>query len=132
VSEYLLDTNICIAFLNHKDARLRKRLERESPDNLKLSAVVKAELWYGARDAARVAENLTKLGQFFSAFESLPFDDAAAQHYAVLRVHLKRAGMPIGGNDMLIAATALAHDVTLVTRDSDEFVRVAGLRVESW
>jgi tRNA(fMet)-specific endonuclease VapC len=94
--------------------------------------VVKAELLFGARNGSRAAENLRRLDRFFEAFESLPFDDDAAQAYGLLRAELRRAGKPIGANDMLIAAIALAHRATLVTRDDDDFLRVPGLRVESW
>jgi tRNA(fMet)-specific endonuclease VapC len=129
---YLLDTNVCIAFLNETDATLRARLEDTTPDEVKLCSVVKAELLYGARNGTRVADNLAKLARFFELFESVPFDDTAAEHYGVLRAQLRRAGTPIGANDMLIAAIALAGDHCLVTRNQDEFHQLAGLRVQSW
>ncbi len=129
---YLLDTNVCVAFLNEREAALKKKLEHTSPDELKLCSVVKAELLFGARHSARVEANLSRLDRFFAAFESIPFDDDAAPEYAVVRAQLKRAGTPIGGNDMMIAGIALAHDLILVTRNQDEFLRIAGLRVESW
>jgi tRNA(fMet)-specific endonuclease VapC len=129
---YLLDTNVCIAFLNQKDAKLRARLEQTSPDDLKLCSVVKAELLYGARNSTRAEHNLSKLARFFELFESVPFDDAAAHQYGALRAQLRRSGTPVGANDMLIAAIALAADLTLVTRNQDELRQVAGLRVDSW
>lgn len=64
--------------------------------------------------------------------KSLPFDDAAAERYAGLRAGLEKVGTPIGPNDMLIAAIALANDVTVVTHNVREFSRVPGLRVEDW
>jgi len=128
----LLDTNICIGFLNQKDAKLKARIQRTAPGELRLCSVVKAELLFGARNGSRAPENLRRLDRFFEAFESLPFDDDAAHEYGLLRTELRRAGKPIGANDMLIAAIALAHRATLVTRDDDDFLRVPGLRVESW
>ncbi len=77
-----------------------------------------------------MSANLARLAQFFLPFESVPFDEAAAEQYGILRTQLQRAGALIGANDLLIAATALANDFTLVTRNAAEFVRVAGLRVE--
>jgi len=127
-----LDTNICIGFLNQKDAKLKARIQRTAPGELRLCSVVKAELLFGARNGSRAPENLRRLDRFFEAFESLPFDDDAAHEYGLLRTELRRAGKPIGANDMLIAAIALAHRATLVTRDDDDFLRVPGLRVESW
>lgn len=128
----LLDTNVCIAFLNGVDRPVRDRFLGESPDDLRLCSVVKAELLYGARHSAKVADNLQKLERFFAPFESLPFDDAAAEWYGTIRAQLKRDARPIGGNDLLIAAIAGANDLTLVTRNDAEFRQVTGLRVEVW
>jgi len=62
----------------------------------------------------------------------LPFDDACAERYGIIRSELESAGTPIGPNDLMIAATALAHGATLVTNNVKEFSRVAGLRLEDW
>ncbi|HEY4157536.1 MAG TPA: type II toxin-antitoxin system VapC family toxin [Polyangiaceae bacterium] len=129
---YLLDTNVCLAYLNEREPKLRKQLERLTPRDVKLCSVVKAEVFYGARNSARVDDNLATVARFFQLFESVPFDDAAAEQYGLLRAQLRRSGTPIGGNDMQIAAIALACDMTLVTRNQNEFLRVAGLRVEAW
>jgi len=75
---------------------------------------------------------LRKLERFFAPFRSVPFDDDAAERYGELRAQLRRSGAMIGGNDMMIAAIALAADATLITRNQDEFRRVVGLRVEVW
>lgn len=129
---HLLDANICIAFLNGTDEGVRERLLETSPGEVFLCSVVKAELLYGARNSARVEHNLSRLSEFFAPLDSLPFDDVAAAHYGVLRAQLRREGTPVGANDMLIAAIALANEVVVVTRNRDEFHRVAGLRVETW
>jgi tRNA(fMet)-specific endonuclease VapC len=128
----LLDTDVCIAFLNGGDDSVRARLLAERSDELGLCSVVKAELNYGARNSQHVDANLRRLEQFFAPFVSLPFDDAAAARYGELRTSLRRAGTPIGGNDMMIAAIALAADAILVTRNVTEFARVPALRVETW
>jgi tRNA(fMet)-specific endonuclease VapC len=94
--------------------------------------VVKAELIYGARKSARPAQNLKVLQDFFQPFLSLAFDDLCSQEYGVLRTELERAGEPIGPYDMMIAATAIAHDLTLVTHNQREFSRIAGLKWEDW
>jgi len=94
--------------------------------------VVRGELAYGARNSGRVEANLRRLIAFLAPFASLPFDERAADHYGRLRAELRREGTPVGGNEMLIAATALANDAVLVTRNRDEFLRIAGLRVELW
>jgi tRNA(fMet)-specific endonuclease VapC len=126
----LLDTNVCIAFLNGRDRGVRDKLLALDPEAVQLCSVVRAELLFGARNGTRVDHNLKRLQEFFAAFASLPFDDAAAEHYGIVRAQLGRA--PIGPNDLMIAAIALANDQTLITRNQAEFHRVPGLRVVSW
>lgn len=126
----LLDTDVCIAFLNGGDPSLRRAFGAWG-DKLRLCSVVKAELYFGARSGARVNENLLRLAAFFREIVSLDFDDAAAQHYGVIRAQLKKAGTPIGPNDLMIASIALAHDASLATRNLREFVRVPALRLET-
>ncbi len=108
---YLLDTDVCVAFLNQKDATLRARLAQTTPDEVKLCSVVKAELLFGGRNSTRVEHNLERLASFFAVFDSVPFDDAVAACYGALRAQLRRGGTAIGANDMLIAAIALAADL---------------------
>lgn len=128
----LLDTNVCIGWLTAKDLGVKRQLASLKRDEVALCSVVKAELLYGARSSARVRENLERLEALFVLFPSLPFDDSASEHYGAMRAQLRRAGTPIGGNDMLIASIALANDATLVTRNEQEFRLVPGLRVEVW
>ncbi len=129
---YLLDTNACIRILNGTSERLAGRLKQHEPAELRLCSVVKAELLYGARRSARAADNLRLLARFFEPFVCLPFDDLCAERYGVIRAELERVGSPIGPNDLMIAATGMAHDLTVVTHNTDEFSRVAGLQVEDW
>ncbi len=129
---YLLDTNTCIRFLNPGKSTVPDRLAAISREEVAICQIVKAELYYGAYKSARRDANLALLARFFSQFESLPFNDAAAEAYGRLRAELDRRGMPIGPNDLMIAAIALAHDLTLVTHNTSEFGRVPGLRLEDW
>ena len=129
---YLLDTNACIRILNNSSATLVNRLREYRPDEVALCSVVKAELIYGARHSSRIAENLRLLERFFAPFNSLPFDDNCVQTYGRVRAELERAGTPIGPYDLMIAATAIANQRTLVTANVREFGRVAGLAFENW
>ena len=106
-------------------------LARE-PGDLLLCSVVRAELEYGARRSDRVEENLQRVRAFCAPMRSVVFGDEAAEHYGLIRLQLEREGRVIGANDLLIAAIGLATDATLVTKNADEFRRVAGLRVEVW
>jgi tRNA(fMet)-specific endonuclease VapC len=128
----LLDTNVCIRILNGTSKTLVERMRRENPSSIKMSSVVRAELFFGARKSSRVDRNLELLARFFAPFESIGFDDMAAEHYGTIRAELERVGRPIGPNDLLIAATARANDLTLVTSNTKEFRRIVALRVESW
>lgn len=129
---YLLDTNACIRVLNRSSECLVQRLKEHNHSDIRLCAVTKAELYYGARHSAHVTGNLKLLERFFEPFECLPFDDICAQHYGMIRADLARSGMLIGPNDLMIAATARAHDLVLVTHNMSEFLRVVGLKIEDW
>lgn len=128
---YLLDTNVCIGFLKANGA-ISKRVAQHPPSDLLLCSVVKAELFYGAWASQHVAHNLTALERFFKPYTSLAFDDLSAQHYAQVRAELRRTRQLIGPNDTMIAAIALAHNLTVVTHNTREFGRVPGLRLEDW
>lgn len=129
---WLLDTSVCIPLINRTDARAAERLLSLSPGAVRLCSVVKAELQFGAHNSGRVAENLQRVEIFCRAFESLPFDDAAAGRYGVVRAQLRREGRPIGASDLMIASIALSGGLTLATRNTEEFARVPGLDVERW
>jgi len=127
----LLDTNVCIAYLNGA-GDIRDRISAMAPSEVCVCSVVKAELLYGARKSDRVEPNLARLRAFFAPLRSLPFDDDAAARYGVIRAQLESDGRPMGANDLMIAAIAATHDATLVTRDTGMFDRAVGLRVETW
>lgn len=129
---YLLDTDICIHLLNQADPQIEARFRRHSPRDIALCSVVKAELMYGAHRSTRTDANLQRLGRFFAPLKSLAFDDRCADDYALIRADLAAQGKPIGPNDLMIAAIARTHDAVLVTRNTSEFGRVAGLRLEHW
>jgi tRNA(fMet)-specific endonuclease VapC len=128
----LLDTNTCIRILNGSSKTVVARLRETHPSRIHLCSVVKAELLYGARNSTRVETNLAVLEAFFRPLVSLPFDDACAEHYGILRAVLAQQGAPIGPNDLMIAATARTHRLTLVTHNTREFSRIPGLRWVDW
>jgi tRNA(fMet)-specific endonuclease VapC len=129
---YLLDTNVCIQFLNSRNTAVQKHLMALRKEDVALCQIVKAELYYGAYKSLRREENLALLVKFFNQFVSLPFDDAAAETYGRLRAELTRRGTPIGPNDLIIAAIAITQDLTLATHNTSEFGRVPGLLLIDW
>lgn len=128
---WLLDTNICVAWLK-RDSAVRQRLVAHPRDSVAICSVVRGELLYGARKSQRVAENLALLDRFWSPLECWPFDDAAAEQYGLIRAQAAVARQPIGPHDLQIAAIALSRDATLVTRNVTELERIAGLKLERW
>ena len=99
-----------------------------------LCSVVVGELLFGVErsDPAHRPNTGLRVNQLRQQFTSLPFDDAAAEQYGRIRAELTLRGLLIGGNDMLIAAIALAQGCTLVTHNTAEFSRIAGLVTEDW
>jgi len=128
---YLLDSNICIELMNERDSHAARKLASVSPREIRLCAVVKAELYHGAYKSGR-EKNLNLVRAFSTSFESLPFDDLSAETYGRLRTALEKQGKLIGPNDLLIASIALAHGVILVTHNTEEFKRVPDLTLEDW
>jgi tRNA(fMet)-specific endonuclease VapC len=131
---YLLDTNIISSLMKDRvgtdTARIRERLQRAPDCTLVTSVVVQCELLFGL--ARRPSQRLQKAYDLqMEQLTVLPLDSGVSSHYAQLRAQLERTGTPIGPNDTLIAAHALALGATLVTADL-EFTRVPGLKVENW
>lgn len=129
---YLLDTNACIHIINASSTTLIMRLRNHRPEEIAICSVVKAELLFGAYKSSHLAKNLRTLDRFFEPFYSFPFDDSCVEVAARVRAELERAGTPISPNDLLIAAIASANGRTLVTANTREFGRVAGLKIENW
>ena len=131
---WLLDTCTLSDAIRNPQGRVAERLKALSashPEQLVTSVIVQCELLFGANKVASnsLADKIDTLLQFIPP---LPLDANVAAHYATLRAKLERAGTPIGPNDMLIAAHALAHNATLITDNEAKFRRVTGLRVENW
>lgn len=130
--KYLLDTNVCVDYLSGRHPAVVSRIHRSAPPDLALSAVVVAELRYGADRSARPKANHVRIDVLMAEIPSLDFDVDAASAYGRLRARLEASGTPIGPNNMLIAAQALSRGLVVVTDNVDEFRRVKGLKVENW
>ncbi|MBT8420289.1 MAG: type II toxin-antitoxin system VapC family toxin [Gammaproteobacteria bacterium] len=131
--KYLLDTNVCIAYLRGKNSRnIAARITAAGPGKIALCSVVKAELLYGAEHSANPAMNHARFQRFFEPIPSFPFDDFAASAYGRIRAQLQTRGTPIGPNDRMIAAIGLSRGLILVTHNTSEFGRIPELRIEDW
>jgi tRNA(fMet)-specific endonuclease VapC len=111
--------------------RVAARIAEVGEDSICTSIVVAAEFRYGAEkvESARLAERVDLL---LATLHVLPIEPPADRHYAQIRHRVTRAGTPIGPNDLLIAAHALAADLRLVTANTREFERVPSLHVDNW
>ena len=122
---YLLDTNIVSNLVRNPQGRVADRLKAVGEQNICTSIIVAAELRYGTTKKA--STRLTaQIEAVLGVIDTLPFDSPADEIYGSIRTQLELAGTPIGGNDLLIAAQALALDHTLVTDNDTEFSRVDG------
>ncbi len=128
----MLDTNICIYLIKNNPPGVRQRFEAYRAGEIGVSSLTVAELAYGVRKSSAPERNGRVLEAFLLPLVIVPFDMAAAQAYGTIRASLEWRGQPIGGMDMLIAASALARKCTLVTHNLREFARVEGLVCETW
>lgn len=128
---YLLDTNICIYAIKNRPPQVIDHLRAHAAEGLGISSISVAELFFGAAKSGS-ARNLAALRHFLEPLEIADFDAVAAEVYGDVRLALERAGTPIGPLDTQIAAHALALGAVLVTNNTREFERVAGLTVENW
>ena len=128
---YLLDTDVLSDLVRNPQGRVAEKIAAVGQRAVATSVIVAAELRFGA--AKRGSPRLTgQLNAILAAMEILPFEPPADERYAALRLRLKRSGKPIGPNDMLIAAHALAVDAVLVSGNTREFALVPSLGTENW
>ena len=131
MSLYLLDTNILSDLVNDAGGPVGTVLAKLGRTEFFTSIVAASELRFGAlkRNSPRLLRRVTDV---LSIVEVRPLVSPADEHYGRIRLALERAGTPIGANDLLIAAHALAERATLVSANSREFSRVRGLKLQNW
>jgi tRNA(fMet)-specific endonuclease VapC len=128
---YLLDTNILSDLIRSPQGRVMRQISKVGEAQVCTSIIVAAELRYGAGKRAS-PRLITQLEAVLGALDVLPFEAPADTTYGLLRTRLEKAGQPIGGNDLLIAAQVLALGYTIVTDNEREFARIADLPRENW
>lgn len=129
---YLLDTNACINAIRGSGSGVRARLLRYSDELIFVCSIVKAELFAGSAKSQTPIRSREKQLQFLASYVSLPFNDRCAESYGSIRSTLEISGTLIGTLDMMIAAIAITNNLTLVTHNTKEFVRVPNLKFEDW
>lgn len=130
--KYMLDTNICIYVIKHKPNVVIKKFLSHDPEEMCISAITYAELMHGVEKSTAVERNRIAMSLFLSPITILQFDEQAAEAYGRISAELEKKGTPIGPMDTLIAGHARSRGLLLVTNNTTEFNRVAGLTVEDW
>ena len=128
---YLLDTNILSHLIRHPTGEVFNYLESILPETACTSIIVSAEIHYGLRKGASDKLRI-QAEKVLGVMDIRPLEKPVDTYYGEIRAILNRKGTPIGGNDLFIAAHALALDLTLVTANVREFSRVPKLRIENW
>ncbi len=126
-----LDTNICSYVLRRRPLQMVERFRQLDRGQLWLSAIVAAELRFGAEKLGS-SRFQAAVEAWLSGFELLDWPMAATHHYARTRAQLEAAGTPVGNLDLMIAAHALAEDSVVITNNAREFHRIPGVAVEEW
>ena len=125
---FLLDTNIIIALWVNDEA-ITNQLATAS--EVFVSSITLGELYYGARKSTWSAKNMARIDDFAARSRILLCDLTTAQNYGQIKNALRAKGRPIPENDLWIAAIAVQHGLTLVTRD-DHFSAIDGLPTAKW
>jgi tRNA(fMet)-specific endonuclease VapC len=128
---YLLDTDICIFWLKSHPA-IKERLLAVGWNQVSICVVTVAELYYGAYNSSRVAENLVQVERLVQQLPVVPLQNHALNHFGEIKTTLRRQGQSLPDFDLLIASVALAEDYVLVTNNLRHYQRITGLRVETW
>lgn len=128
---HALDTNTVVDFFREQ-GNVCDHFFSHTPGDIAIPAIVAYELRLGVALSDGGRRRVEALETFLADLPLLPFDDACSRQAAVIRTHLQKKGTPIGPMDVLIAATAKAHGLTLVTHNTREFKRVPGLLLEDW
>lgn len=128
---FLLDTNVCIYYLNGDKAGLTRKLVEAGPALLAISSLSVAELRFGAARSARPEENDSRIDRFSAEVKTIPFDDSCARIFAALKAQQATAGKPIPDFDVAIAATAKAKGLVVISADR-HMAGLDGVEVEDW
>ena len=128
---FLLDTDTLIYSLKGNEAVIQN-LRLHQRDVLRISVISIMELYYGAYKSEKVTANLTKVRRLENSFSILPVDFSVSETFGMIKSNLESQGMPLDDFDLIIAASALSFNLTLVTNNERHFSRVDHLKMENW
>ena len=128
---YLFDTDMIIYSLKADEA-VRRNLRRHLHDPIKISAITLMELYYGAYKSKKIANNLAKIKTIENTFEIITVSRELVEIFGVLKSGLEKTGKPLDDFDLILASTAMSHNLTIVTNNEKHFGRIDGLKMENW
>ena len=128
----ILDTNICVRFLRGEESVVRRLLDADENDDLRIPAMVEGELFYGVEKSERRDENREKVKALLAFLPVCHADDETMEKFGELKAKAEAAGRRVDDADMIIAATAMRHGALLVTGNTRHFSRFDGLEIEDW
>ena len=128
----ILDTNICVRFLRGEESVVRRLLDADENDDLRIPAMVEAELFYGVEKSERRDENREKVKALLAFLPVCHADDETMEKFGELKAKAEAAGRRVDDADVIIAATAMRHGALLVTGNTRHFSRFDGLEIEDW
>jgi tRNA(fMet)-specific endonuclease VapC len=132
MNDIMLDTNICIYIIKNKPKSVIEKFKNYNIGDISLSSITISELYYGVHKSNCVQKNLLALEQFLQPFNIVEYDLKASIEYGKIRATLEKQGNIIGGLNMQIAAHAKSLDMTLITNNTKEFLRVENLVIDNW
>ena len=130
MKKYLLDTNICVYFLKGL-YNLDKQIEKVETENCFVSEITVAELKFGVENSDHQEKNRKTIDEFVNKFTIIPIF-SSLDIYAKEKARLRRKGKPLDDFDLLIGATAISNNLTLVTKNISDFERIEGIEIENW
>ncbi len=130
MKKYLLDTNICVYFLKGL-YNLDKKIQKAETENCFVSEITIAELKFGAENSENQEKNRKTVDEFVSKFTIIPIFNSL-DVYAKEKARLRKKGLPLDDFDLLIGATSISNNLTLVTRNISDFERLNGIEIEIW
>jgi tRNA(fMet)-specific endonuclease VapC len=128
---YLLDTDTCIYWLKNITS-VRDKIQQIGWESICICNITVAELYFGAYNSQKVAENLTRAENFIQNIEVIPLDNNAVKKFGELKAELRKTGQPVADFDLLIASIALTKAYTLVTNNTRHYSRISELKLENW
>jgi tRNA(fMet)-specific endonuclease VapC len=129
--KYLLDTNICVYFLNQKKSVVEE-IKQIPNEDLAISIITIAELEYGASNSEKIENNLRRIDFLKNKIKTLDIDFEIAREYGKIKSKLRKQGNLIDDFDILIGATAVVRNLTLITNNQQHFSRLKGVIMKNW